>query len=148
MKSLLTILLLLLFSLNTAFSQSSGEEEQVINTLQAFERAIVNNNHEAASELLSDRVRILEGGGIETKEEYLSHHFHSDGKFLSAMERKVESRSVFIEGNTAWVTTQSRLQGSYSDRQLDLTSLELAVLKKTDNQWKITALHWSSSARD
>ncbi len=147
MKSLLTTLLLALLSFSTVAAQLSHEEKRVIKTLQAFEQAIVNSNHKAASELLSDKVRILEGDGIETKEEYLSHHFHADGKFLSAMNREIMSRSVFIEGNIAWVTTKSRLHENYNGTPIDLTSLELAVLKKTGNQWKIAALHWSSTTR-
>lgn len=106
----------------------------------------MENDVSKAGELLSDSARILESGNIETKEEYLSHHFHSDGKFLSAMKREVESRTVTIEGNTAaWVSTQTHTWGTYSDRKLDLNSLELAVLKKEDGNWKITVLHWSSS---
>ena len=117
----------------------------VIKTLTSFHDAIIDNDSQAAKNLLSASVRILEGGNIETKEEYLSHHFHSDGKFLSSMKREVESRSVTIEGNTAWVSTQTHTWGTYSDRKLDLNSLELAVLKKEDGNWKITALHWSSA---
>lgn len=147
MKSLLSILFLLLYSFNAAFSQTSDEEDQIIQTLNAFAQAIVDNNSEVASKLLAEDIRILEGGGMETKQEYLSHHFHSDGKFLRAMDRSIDARTVFTEGSTAWVTTQSHLQGTYNDRQVNLTSLELAVLKKVSNQWKITALHWSSSSR-
>ncbi|MDZ7694980.1 MAG: nuclear transport factor 2 family protein [Balneolaceae bacterium] len=61
---------------------------------------------------------------------------------------KVESREVTIEGNTAWVSTQTHTWGTYSDRKLDLNSLELAVLNKEGGSWKITALHWSSASRD
>jgi ketosteroid isomerase-like protein len=61
------------------------------------------------------------------------------------MKREVESRNVKIEGNTAWVSTQTHTWGTYSDRNLDLNSLELAVLKKEKGKWKVTALHWSSS---
>ncbi len=145
MKPLLTTLLLTLISFSTAAGQLSHEEKQVIKTLQAFRQAIVKSNSETATKLLADKARILEGGGIETKKEYLSHHFFADGKFLSAMEGEIVSRSVFIEGNVAWVTTKSRLQGKYNGGTIDLTSLELAVLKKVNGKWKVTALHWSSS---
>ncbi|HBQ61754.1 MAG TPA: nuclear transport factor 2 family protein, partial [Balneolaceae bacterium] len=32
---------------------------------------------------------------------------------------------------------------TYNDREIDRTSLELAVLKKENGEWKIIALHWS-----
>src|SRR5699024_6379447 len=121
-------------------------DSSMVEVLDAFQNAIVNGNKAKASMLLADNVRILEGGGIETREEYLSHHFYADGEFLSAMEREIKLRSVFIEGNAAWITTNSRLQGNYNDQPIDLMALELAVLKKVNGKWKIAALHWSSSA--
>lgn len=145
MRTSFPILILLLFSVGTALGQTSDEEEQIIETLKAFEEAIIGNDREAASELLSDEIRILEGNAMETKEEYLSHHFHADGKFLGAVNRTVENREVFTREDIAWSTTKSRLQGLYGDRDIKLTSLELAVLEKENDRWKITALHWSSS---
>lgn len=144
---IITVLLLLFIS-NVALCQTADEEERIIETLDNFEQAIVDNNREAASRLLADEIRILEGSAIETKEEYLSHHFQADGKFLSGMNRSIESQDVFINENTAWVATKSQLQGNYNDQSVNLNSLELAVLKKENDEWKITALHWSSSARD
>ncbi len=147
MKSLLPILLLLLFTLNTAFSQPSNEEDRVIEILAAFEQAIIDNDREAASKLLAEEIRIVEGSAIETKEEYLSHHFHSDGNFLREMERTTDDRTIFTEGSVAWATTKTHIRGTYNDRELNLSSMELAVLRKENDQWKIAALHWSSSAR-
>ncbi len=142
----LTAILLFIIGTSIAVGQHSATEKKVIQTLNAFHEAIIDNDSQAAKGLLSESVRILEGVNIETKGEYLSHHFHSDGKFLSAMKREVESRKVSIDGNTAWISTQTHTWGTYSDRNLDLNSLELAVLKKEDGNWKIGALHWSSAS--
>lgn len=144
----LTAVCLFIIGTSIAIGQDSPTEKNVIKTLDAFHQAIIDNDSQAAQNLLSESVRILEGGNIETKDEYLSHHFHSDGKFLSAMKREVESRNVTIEGNTAWVSTQTHTWGTYSDRKLDLNSLELAVLKKQKGNWEITALHWSSRSKN
>lgn len=146
MRTLLTTLFILVGT-SFVYSQQTTQEKEVVDTLDKFHQAIVENNTSKAGKLLSNSVRILEGGNVETKEEYLSHHFHSDGKFLSAMNREVDSQTVTVEGNTAWVSTQSHTWGTYSDRKLDLNSLELAVLRKVNGNWKITALHWSSSSR-
>lgn len=143
MKKLLFTFSLIIFSV----SLNAQSETEILQVLHAFEEAIVENNSETAANILHDDARILESGNIETKEEYLSHHFHSDGRFLSAMNRETESREVFTEGNTAWVTTVSHIHGTYNEREINLNSLELAVLKKSDGNWQIVALHWSSSGR-
>jgi hypothetical protein len=119
----------------------------VLETLDNFKQAIVDNDSDKARQLLSDSVRILEGGNIETKEEYLSHHFHSDGKFLKAMKRNEDYQNVAIVGNVGWVSTKTHVWGTYNERELNLNSLELAILNKENGIWKITALHWSSAGR-
>lgn len=146
MKYILTTVLLLFVSI-TALAQTTDKEE-VVETLEAFEQAIVDNNQEAASKLLLDEVRIVEGSAIETKEEYVSHHFHSDGKFLKEMNRSTNEQTIFIEGKVAWVTTKTHMQGAYNEGELNLNSMELAVLKREADIWKIAALHWSSSERN
>jgi|SRR6056297_1078067 len=136
-------LTIVLISLSmTALAQQS-EKQAVSNILADFENAIVENNSEATSMLLHDDVVILEGNNRETKEQYLSHHFHSDGRFLSAMTRELISEQVTIEGNVAWVTSLTKMIGTYNEREIDRTSLELVVLKKENGEWKIIALHWS-----
>ncbi len=143
----LTAVLLFIIGTSISTGQHSATEKNIIKTLDAFHQAIIDNDSQAARNLLSETARILEGGNIETKQEYLSHHFHSDGKFRSAMNREVDSQTVTVEGNIAWVSTQTHTRGTYSDRKLDLNSLELAVLNKEEGNWNITALHWSSASR-
>ncbi len=144
MKPLITFSALLILLSGTALAQTNQTEKSVLNTLRDFKTAIIDNDSEAATNLLADDALILEGSGMETKEEYLSHHFHSDGKFLKAMDHEILTQKVTIEGTTAWVSTMSAMKGTYSKREMDMTSLELTVLKKEDDDWKITAIHWSS----
>ena len=142
MNKIFTLTLVLISISMTALAQQS-EEQTVSKILGDFENAIVENNPEAASKLLHDDVVILEGSNRESKEQYLSHHFHSDGRFLSAMNRELISEQIIIEGNVAWVSSQTKMTGTYNDREIERTSLELAVLKKESGEWKIIALHWS-----
>lgn len=148
MKILIVAVLFLLVGTTAAFGQQTSREQSITKTLDDFQQAIVDNDVEKARTLLADSVRILEGGHIEQEDEYLSHHFHADGKFLSAMNREIETRNVMIHGNAAWVTTKTHTWGSYNDRELDLIALELAVLKREGGQWQITALHWSSAQQN
>lgn len=145
MKTLLTLVAaFFVMAAPQLHAQDLSDQESIKTVLSNFEKAIVENDSKIASSLLHEDVTILEGRGSETKEEYLSHHFHSDGKFLSAIERNELSQKINIEGNMAWVSTITSMKGTYSDREIDLTSLELAVLKKENGNWKIAALHWSS----
>lgn len=127
---------------------ASPEDREVRAVINGFYTSIIENDRDKATELLSEGAQILEGGNIETKEEYLSHHFHADGKFLGLMKRTIESRTIRVDGNVAWISTRTHLEGDYDDRNTELNSLELAVLNKEKGNWKIAALHWSSASRD
>ncbi|XWN37572.1 MAG: nuclear transport factor 2 family protein [Balneola sp.] len=144
MKKLTYTFIVLAFASVALFAQQSTEKEMIRKTLSDLETAIVENDSEKAGAILHDDVTILEGGGMETKSQYLSHHFHSDGKFLGAINREEVSQDIKIEGNVAWVTSKTKMTGTYSGRDIDLSSLELAVLKKENGIWRVVALHWSS----
>jgi len=143
MKTIFTTILFLAVSFS-AYAQSDQDKSEVLKALQDFEVAIIESDSVKAENLLDADARIVEGSQIETKDEYLAHHFFSDGQFLSAMNREQVSQEVFVNGNTAWVTSKSHLSGVYNDRDLSLNSMELMVLKKTENIWRIAAVHWSS----
>ena len=143
MRNILSLILIVIGTSMLAYAQDS-EKQAISKTLADFEKAMVENDSESASSLLHDNVIIMEGDGTETKEEYLSHHFHSDGRFLNAMNRELIAEKINIADNIAWVSTITTLKGTYSDRDIDMTSLELAVLMKENGNWKIVALHWSS----
>lgn len=144
MKNLLITIIFVMIGV-TAYIQTDQNKAEILRTLQDFETAIVESDSIKAENLLDVEARIVEGSQIETKEEYLSHHFYADGRFLSAMNREILSQEVFVDGETGWVTTKSNLSGTYNDRELSVNSMELAVLRKTDGTWKIAAVHWSSS---
>lgn len=155
MRLFKTTILLLVITSTTVLAQNksdskemSAEKKKPVQVLDNFRLAIINNDQAKASELLTDDARILESGNIESKEEYLSHHFHADGKFLSAMKRNLISQKVTLTENTAWVSNTRRMSGTYNERDLRLNSAELAVLVKTENGWKISALHWSSGSTE
>ena len=144
MRKFTYTLLMLFISSIALVAQETTDKEMIAKTLNDLETAIVENDSEKAGEILHDDVTILEGGGMETKREYLSHHFHSDGNFLSAMNREEVSQEISVEGNMAWVTSKTKMTGTYSGREIDLSSLELAILKKENGMWRVIALHWSS----
>jgi len=142
MKKILTttLIMMIVFSVQ---AQTDQTKEDVLRTIQEFETAIVESDSAKAAYLLHDNALILEGR-VETKEEYLSAHFFGDGRFLRNMSREPIFQDISVHGETAWVTSITRFQGTFRDQDHDLNSMQLMVLKHTDNGWKIASVHWSS----
>ncbi len=94
---------------------------------------------------LAPDVLIFESGGAErSRAEYQSHHMKSDMAFLDQMQSDVIRRNESVQGNTAWIVTESRIRGRYKENDIDLISTETAVLQHAEDGWKIVHLHWSS----
>ena len=104
MKSIFITIILTTLSF-TVLAQTDQNKSEILRALQNFETAIIDSDSIIAENLLDAHAWIVEGGQIETKEEYLSHHFYSDGEFLSVMNREVISQEVFVNRETAWITT-------------------------------------------
>lgn len=94
--------------------------------------------------LLSPQARILEGGAIETVEEYVSHHLPADMAFASAVARERGPLHVVVRGDVAWASSTSRATGTYREREIDSRGAELVILVRDGGNWKIEAIHWSS----
>ena len=55
-----------------------------------------------------------------------------------------ENRRVIEAGDSAIVLTQSRINGVYKEKEVDLSSTETLVMRNMGGQWKIIHIHWSS----
>ncbi|NNE69921.1 MAG: nuclear transport factor 2 family protein [Rhodothermales bacterium] len=119
-------------------------EASVSAVADEFGMAIATHDSTLAASVLAPGVTILEGGSIETRDQYLSHHFHSDAAFIGSLSREPISSEVSIRGDVAWRVSRSRLQGTYQDREIDMVSVETLILEKQDGSWKISSVHWSS----
>ena len=97
--------------------------------------------------LLPPILHTLESGGIETREEYRSHHLPADIQFARAVPSQEGPLTVRVRGDVAWATSTSVTQGTYRDRQINSAGAELMVLTRTAGGWKIAAIHWSSRQR-
>lgn len=112
-----------------------------------FHEALAAGDSSAVAGLLAPDAVILESGATETREEYLGHHFHSDAAFLRAVERVPGDVRWYLAGEAAWAASTSRLHGRFRDRDVDVNSAELLVLRHTEAGWRIAAVHWSSRTR-
>ena len=118
-------------------------EDDVLAALHAFHDALETGDREAALAMLAPDVRILEGGGVETKDHYASGHLGADMAFAQAVPAERGEATVRIVGDVAWVTSTSTRQGEYRGREIDSRGAELAILRRIDGEWKIVALSWS-----
>ncbi len=120
------------------------EEAAVVAIADRFSEAVATHDSTMAASVLSENVIIAEGGNIETRDVYLSGHFNGDAAFIGAMTREPISQKVTVSGDAAWMVSESRLHGTFRDREVDIISLGTLVLSRDGGPWKIVSVHWSS----
>ncbi|MEE8426485.1 MAG: DUF2231 domain-containing protein [Woeseiaceae bacterium] len=113
--------------------------------LNFFHAALNSGDEQTVMAVLSPDVLIFESGGAErSRAEYASHHMKSDMAFLAQMGHDQIGQAVSEQEDTAWIVTESRIYGRYKDKDIDIVSIETAVLERGEDGWKIVHLHWSS----
>jgi len=112
--------------------------------MKHFHDSVASGDSLEVASALADDVSIAEGGRVQTRAEYLSHHFRSDAAFLGSITRDPVSSVERISGNATVVVSTTRLHGSFRDRSIDMISVETAVLEHSEETWKIVSIHWSS----
>lgn len=122
----------------------AADSAAIAGVIGAFHDALARGDSAAALELLAPEARILEGGGVETVEEYAGHHLPADMAFAAAVPRERGPVSVVHRGDVAWAFSTSRATGTYRDREIDSRGAELVVLARHPEGWRIEAIHWSS----
>lgn len=127
-----------------AVSAAADDSKDVTSTVDAFHEALGRGDGAAAIKLLAPDAIIIEGGGTETRVEYESHHLTADMEFAKAVPSTRSDVRVQVNGDTAWVTSASRTEGTFKDRPINSRGAELMVLTKAPEGWRIRAIHWSS----
>lgn len=94
--------------------------------------------------ILAPDVLVLESGGLETLADYRSHHLPGDLAYAAAVPSERGESTVVVSGDVAWVVGTSRTTGTYRDRTINSAGVELMVLSRTSDGWRIRAIHWSS----
>ena len=113
-----------------------------------FSAALKAADFDTVRDLLDEHVVILESGGAErSREEYLGHHAIADAAFLSGAMITVTHRSGAIQGDTAWLATESTITPAKGSDEKPLLSTETLVLSRASGAWKIVHIHWSSRAK-
>ena len=124
-----------------------ADSAAVVAAVNAYDRALSSGDSSAVLELLLDDAVILESGGLETRDEYRSHHLPADIQFAKAVPASRSHISVRIAGDVAWAWSTSHREGTFRGRAMNSTGAELMVLRRTASGWRIAAIHWSSRER-
>ncbi len=93
--------------------------------------------------LAADAV-ILESGDKQTRAEYEREHLAEDIAFARAMITTSSPIAVQQQGDVTWTIATSRMTGRFEGRAINSAAVELMVLTKTPEGWRIRAIHWSS----
>ncbi|HJS47037.1 MAG TPA: nuclear transport factor 2 family protein [Gemmatimonadales bacterium] len=124
----------------------AADELAVGAVVRAFHDALMRGDSLAALALLAPDARVLESGGLETREEYRSHHLPADIAFTRAVPGQRTEPTIVVVGDVAWTIGASRSTGEYRGRPVDSAGVELMVLAREATGWRIRAIHWSSRA--
>ena len=123
---------------------AAPDREVIAATIAGFHNALGKGDGAAALAFLAPDAQILESGHRQTREEYESEHLAADIEFARVVPSTRGALIVRQEGNTAWATSTSVSKGQFRGRAVDAENAELMVLAKTDDGWRIRAIHWSS----
>lgn len=111
-----------------------------------FHAALRSGDTKAALALLIDDALIFEGGNVERgKVEYASHHLDADAEFSKAVKSTLVWRWGRAAGPIAWVSSESRTNGTFRGRMVVARNTETMVLRQIGKSWKIAHIHWSSA---
>lgn len=143
--------------LATAVSHAAGEPKpakapldtavlaEATATVDAFHKALKTGDKPGALALLDDSVEIFEQGGVErSKAEYTASHLDADVAFSGATKATRMNRGGAILGNFAYITSESKVTGTFNGKPVNSISIETMVLHKSPAGWRILHIHWSS----
>jgi ketosteroid isomerase-like protein len=123
---------------------AAGDHSAVSAVVERFHAALESGDSLTAVELLQPSATILEAGGVETREEYRAGHLPADIEFAQALRPVRAVIQVSVEGGMAWAVSESIVDGEMDGATIRSQGAELMILSRTDEGWKIEAIHWSS----
>jgi ketosteroid isomerase-like protein len=131
----------------TATGLTHPDSVAVAAVVNQFHEVLARGDSVAALALLASDAVILEGGAVETKAQYRSHHLSGDIQFARAVKAVRTPIKVIVAGETAWTVSTSTTQGDFNGRAINSTGAESMVLSRTPDGWRIRSIHWSSRNR-
>lgn len=134
-------------SVVSAVSCRAADSTAVVRVANRFRQMLSTGDTAGLGALLAPDLKVAEGGSVENRKEYLSHHLSADIEFAKAVKDERTSFHYSCEGNVAWLVSTSTSTGTFGGRDINSVGAELMVLSRTPMGWKIRAIHWSSGKR-
>jgi ketosteroid isomerase-like protein len=132
----------------SACGQPTAETQaEVRDTLEAFYAAMKNGDRAAAMSHIAEDAVFVEGGRLETRQQYEENHLPNDIGFEKQVTGKRGEWNITIEDNTAWAIATTEYDGIFDGAPVAFTSAQLAVLSRDAGAWRIRSIHWSSRRR-
>lgn len=122
----------------------SADEAAVQAAFDGFYQAINDADEAKTMSFVAPDAVFLESGFLETRAEYEEFHLPADIEFESEVDGERMRFDITIEGNVAWVVAETEYIGEFQGADVAFISMQLMVLSKTGNDWKIRSVHWSS----
>jgi hypothetical protein len=118
-------------------------------TVDRFSAALSSGDLAKAGAELDAHVLILESGGAErTAAEYLGGHAKGDAAFLKTAHQQLLRRTARVNGDFAWVASESELHLQREGKPVTVLSTETMLLQRRASVWTIVHIHWSSRRKD
>ena len=125
----------------------ASDSSDVAALVRRFDALMAAGDSAGLLALLADDAVILESGGLEDRAEFRSHHLPADIGFARAVKNQQGPILVRIQGDVAWASSTSVVEGELRGRAINSVSAELMVFSRESGSWKIRAIHWSSRSR-
>ena len=125
----------------------AADSAAVVRVAARFHKMLSTGDTAGINAVLAPDLRVIESGGVENRQQYLSYHLGADIEFAKAVKEERVSFSYRCEGNVAWLVSTSISVGNFRGRDIDNEGAELMLLSRTREGWKIRAIHWSSARR-
>lgn len=140
------ILALIVFAIATVINAqpASTETAGITAAVEGFHRALVDGNRAAVLAMLAPDAVILESGDKQTRAEYEREHLPEDITFARTTTTTSSAISVQVQGDVAWTVATTQTTGTFNGREVNSAGVEMMVLTKTAEGWRIRAIHWSS----
>ena len=144
----LAILLAAVFvTVSPSRALGASDSADVAATMSRFHPTLAAGDSATVLTLLSPDLQVLESGGIESLADYRAHHLAADIAFARTVPSTRRVVRLTVQGDVAWVVSESTTQGESAGRPINAVGAELAVLRRGTTGWRIVAIHWSSRNR-
>lgn len=139
---------LVLLALAACGRQDAAQDEvDVRTTLETFYGAMRTADTAAAMALIAEDAMFVEGGRLETREEYEKNHLPADISFEKQVTGQRGPWRISFRDDTAWAIATTEYDGLFDGAPVAFTGAQLAVLTREDAGWRIRSIHWSSRRR-